>query len=59
MNKYIVFLADGRQCELTADKINHFSDEIEFIQNENIIVAWLNPHSLAGYVICQKQEVEE
>lgn len=58
MNKYAIFFTDGRQCEIRADKVNHYADSIEFINKEKV-VAWFNPKAVAGYAKYQNEEDEE
>lgn len=54
MNKYIVFLTDGRQYEVEADRVEHYNDGIAFMIDEGEhfrekMVAWF-PKSFAGYI---------
>ena len=59
MNKYIVFLTDGRQCEVEANKVKLYNDGIAFMIDKGdfneIMVAWF-PKSFAGYVTSPTEE---
>lgn len=62
MNKYIVFLTDGRQCEVEANRVRHYNDGIAFMIDKGdfceTMVAWF-PKSFAGYIVSSTESESE
>lgn len=59
MYKYIVYFKDGRQCEVIADYISHFSDEIIFQNKIKKTVAWFDSEEIAGYVLSEESKEDD